>query len=94
MQVNNILLLDPVIFSATLEFNLDPFGEYTQEQLWAALHAVDMAVYVRSLPLGLDFMVAEAGDNFSAGQKQLLCIARVILQQPSIILMDEATARF
>ena len=64
-----IIPQDPVMFSATLRFNLDPFDESSDEQVWDALSSVNMAPHVQSLPNKLEEMVAEGGDNFSAGQR-------------------------
>lgn len=66
-----IIPQDPVMFSASVRFNLDPFDEYTDEQVWTVLENVNMKDHVLSLPNKLDELVAEGGDNFSAGQRQV-----------------------
>ncbi|ROP29076.1 ABC transporter ATP-binding protein [Couchioplanes caeruleus] len=64
----------------------------TEEQMWEALHGAQVAALVRALPDGLDTVVGERGYRFSGGEKQRLAIARLLLKQPSIVILDEATA--
>ena len=68
-----IIPQDPVMFSATVHFNLDPFKNHTKDELIEVLESVNMWKHVQSLPNGLDEMVSEGGDNFSAGQRQVIC---------------------
>ena len=66
-----IIPQDPVMFSASVRFNLDPFDEHSDEEIWAVLAEVNMREHVLSLPGQLAELVAEGGDNFSAGQRQV-----------------------
>ncbi len=81
------------LFDDTIRENLR-YGKVdsTDEQLWTALEAANLASFVRSLPLGLDTQVGERGTLLSGGQKQRISIARVFLKNPPILIFDEATS--
>ncbi|KAG1666137.1 Multidrug resistance-associated protein 5 [Nymphon striatum] len=88
----SIIPQDPIMFEGTLRDNLDPTGEYTDNELWKALEKSFMKSKIVSLGGHLLAPVRANGNNFSVGQRQLLCLARAILKKSKIILLDEATA--
>lgn len=77
----SVIPQEPVLFSGTVRQNIDPFERFNDDEIWAALDAVEMksVVQVMSGGLGLLSNVSEAGGNFSIGQRQLLCLARATL---------------
>lgn len=87
-----VVLQETELFNTTLRENLCMGGNYSDEQLWAALAAAHLADFVRQLPRGLDEEVGIRGARLSGGQKQRVALARAFLKNPAILILDEATS--
>lgn len=91
-RASTVITQECLVFSGTVRYNLDPFNTFTDEQVWDALDKAKLKARVSAMKDSILATVQDGGSTFSQGERQLLCLARVLLRRPKVVFCDEATS--